>query len=129
MVIDTSAIMALLLKEPERDRIARSLAVAGGAKLSAGSWIELGAVLTRRYDDLKSELGEAMETFAIVIAPLTVEQAEIGHDAYRRFGIGSGHPARLNFGDCFAYALAKSLNEPLLFKGDDFAQTEVTPAP
>jgi ribonuclease VapC len=128
MVINTSAIMALLLKEPDRDRIARSLALAGGAKLSAGSWIELGAVLTRRHDNLKPELDEAIETFAIVIAPATVEQARIGHDAYRRFGIGSGHPARLNFGDCFAYALAKSLDEPLLFKDEDFAQTDVTPA-
>lgn len=128
MVIDTSAIMALLLNEAERDDIVRLLTATPRSKLSAGSWIELGAVLTRRADDLRPRLLTAMRLFVIVIEPVTVEQAEIGHDAYRRYGRGSGHPARLNFGDCFAYALATSLDEPLLFKGEDFAQTDVTPA-
>ena len=63
-----------------------------------------------------------------MIEPVTEAQARIAREAYRDFGRGSGHPARLNFGDCFAYALAKAMNEPLLFKGDDFTHTDLTPA-
>lgn len=128
MVIDTSAVMAMLLCEPEVDQFSALIKSARNRRLSTGSWIELGAVLTRRADDLRTELVTLMSLLNIDLEPVTVEQARIGHDAYSRFGIGSGHPARLNFGDCFAYALAKSLGEPLLFKGEDFAQTDVTPA-
>jgi ribonuclease VapC len=78
--------------------------------------------LCRRFDDFVREA-------QLVIEPVTEDQARLAREAYRDFGRGSGHPARLNFGDCFAYALAKASNEPLLFKGDDFAQTNVTPAP
>lgn len=69
-----------------------------------------------------------MAHYGIAIAPVTVDQAQIGSDAYRRYGRGSGHPANLNFGDCFAYALSRATGEPLLFKGDDFAQTDVLAA-
>lgn len=76
---------------------------------------------SRRFDDLVREAGLVIET-------VTPAQARIARDAYRDFGRGSGHPAQLNFGDCFAYALARDKNEPLLFKGTDFSRTDITPA-
>ena len=128
MIIETSALMAILLGEPEQEAFTLALRKAGDCRLSAGSWIELAAVITRRLPAWGGELDRLMQRFDIAIAPVSVVQARIGHEAYRRYGIGAGHPARLNFGDCFAYALAKESDEPLLFKGDDFARTDVTPA-
>ena len=78
-------------------------------------------LLSRRFDDLIAATG-------IIIESVTREQAEIARAAYRDFGRGGGHPAGLNFGDCFAYALAKATREPLLFKGDDFSRTDVAAA-
>ena len=78
-------------------------------------------VISRRFDDLLREAG-------IIIEPFDEIQAHVAREAYRDFGRGSGHRARLNFGDCFAYALARCRGEPLLFKGDDFSQTDIAPA-
>ena len=78
-------------------------------------------VASRRFDDL-------VKAAQLVVEPVTEAQARIAGEAYRDFGRGSGHPARLNFGDCFSYALARAMGEPLLFKGDDFAHTDITPA-
>ena len=78
-------------------------------------------VARRRFDDLLREAGISVE-------PVTEEQARLAREAYRDFGRGSGHPAKLNFGDCFAYALAKAMDEPLLFKGEDFSRTDVASA-
>jgi len=78
-------------------------------------------VASRRFDDLVREAN-------LIIEPVTEAQARIARDAYRDFGRGSGHPAKLSFGDCFAYALAKIAGEPLLFKGDDFAHTDIAAA-
>jgi ribonuclease VapC len=129
MIVDSSAIMALLLHEPERPAMTECLARSIRNQISAGSWIELGAVLTRRRNAvLFDALDQVIESLLIIVAPVSVEQALIGHAAYREYGIGTGHPASLNFGDCFAYALAKATGEPLLFKGDDFSKTDVTPA-
>lgn len=129
MIIDSSAIMALLLTEPERDTFVRVLASSNTVMLSAGGWMELSAVLTRSNRAALFPLLDAIiAEFAIKIAPTTVEQARIGHDAYRKYGIGSGDPAHLNFGDCFAYALAKDTGEPLLFKGNDFTHTDIASA-
>jgi ribonuclease VapC len=97
--------------------------------MSAANWLEAAIVIdgskspiaSRRFDEAVAEAG-------IVIEPVTLEQADIARAAYRDFGRGSGHPAQLNFGDCFAYALAKSMREPLLFKGDDFSRTDVAVA-
>jgi len=95
----------------------------GSAERTTAPRIELGIspVLSRRFDDLIREA-------QIIVEPATEAQARIAREAYRDFGNGSGHPAKLNFGDCFAYALAKVTAEPLLFKGDDFARTDIEPA-
>ena len=129
MIVDTSALMAMLLDEPEQERFTIALKTAVARRISAGSWIELSVVLTRRANPvLRAKLAMLLELIPLEIVPVTVEQAMLGEAAYRTYGQGSGHRARLNFGDCFAYALAKSAGEPLLFKGDDFAATDVMQA-
>lgn len=121
--------MAILREEPEAHRFAVAMKQAGGRRLSAGVWIELGAVTSRRGDEhLPALLSRLMTLHRISIEPVTVEQARIGHDAYRRFGKGH-HRARLNLGDCFTFALATETGEPLLFKGDDFNHTKLPLAP
>lgn len=129
MIIDTSAIMVMLLAEPEQDDFARKLGTAGVRRISAGTWIELTVVTTRRADDrLLKGLEALCATFPFEIMPTTVEQARIGAEAYRTYGAGSRHRAHLNFGDCFAYALAKATGDSLLFKGNDFIHTDIVPA-
>jgi ribonuclease VapC len=126
VIVDTSALMALLRDEPEAAALARLLRAAPRRTLSAASFVELAAVVDGRGDPVVSGTLDAwLEAWGIEIAPLTVEQARIAREAYRRFGRGSGHPARLNLGDCFAYALARDLGEPLLFRGADFALTDI----
>jgi len=126
VIVDSSALIAIVIGEPEAETFAQLIIANRPARISGGTWIELAAVITRGHPHRYPLLLDLIQQAGLVIEPVSAEQAQIGHNAYRRFGIGSGHPARLNFGDCFAYALAKSLNEPLLFKGDDFAQTDVT---
>jgi ribonuclease VapC len=129
VIIDTSAIIALLKEEPEAEEMVDQLSSAATLSMSAASYVECGvvldargdAVLSRRFDELLDDLG-------VVIAPVSQQQARIARAAYRDFGKGSGHPAGLNFGDVFAYALAIEAGEPLLFKGDDFGHTDVRPA-
>lgn len=129
MIVDTSAIMAILLDEPDQAEIALKLRSDFIRRISAGNWIELTVVVTRRADPiLRAKLDALLALAPIEIAPVTAEQAKLGEQAYREYGQGSGHPARLNFGDCFAYALARATGEPLLYKGDDFAQTDVLAA-
>lgn len=129
MIVDSSALIAILRNESDARSYAEAIANATIRRLSAVNYVETAAVIdgtkdpvaSRRFDDL---VGEA----ELVIEAVTAVQARIARDAYRDFGKGSGHPARLNFGDCFAYALAKEKNEPLLFKGADFSRTDVIPA-
>jgi len=128
VIIDTSAIMAIALDEPERQGFIGAIADAQACRMSAGTWIELNVVITRRYPDKAMVIEAILRNAGIVIEPVTVEQAELGREAYRLFGQGTGHRARLNFGDCFAYALARATGEPLLFKGDDFIHTDVIAA-
>lgn len=125
MIIDSSVIVAIALREAERPMFEERMADAPVGRISAGTWIELSAVAVRRRIMRPDWLAEVPDTHTIIIEPVTVEQAHIGQEAYRRYGIGSGHKARLNFGDCFSYALAKATGEPLLFKGDDFIHTDV----
>jgi ribonuclease VapC len=129
MIVDTSALIAILRAEPDAATMARALVDADAARLSAANFVEAAAVIdagrdpiaSRRYDDLLREAG-------IILEPVTEVQARLARQAYRDFGKGSGHPAQLNFGDCFAYALAKDANEPLLYKGTDFAATDIASA-
>ena len=128
MIVDSSVIVSFLRREPEWPAFARTLAKAETRLLSAGTWIELGAVTSREADDEVSlKLSHLMNRLRIDVVPVTTEQASIGHQAYRRFGKGH-HKACLNFGDCFSYALAKETGFPLLFKGNDFIHTDVIPA-
>ncbi len=128
MVIDTSAIVAIFQNEPEARRFLELIEADAIRLMSAASYVEAAIIIEDRfgYDgirDLKLFLTEG----GIDIEPVTFDQAETAREAYRKYGRGN-HPAGLNYGDCFAYALAKTTGEPLLFKGNDFAQTEIDPA-
>ncbi|HMN73156.1 MAG TPA: type II toxin-antitoxin system VapC family toxin [Rhodoblastus sp.] len=126
MIVDTSALVAILRNEPEAEAFAEVLRGAEARRISAAAYVEVAAVVDRPHDPIASRrLDQLLERIEAIIEPVTAEQARLAREAYRDFGRGSGHPARLNFGDCFAYALAKALNEPLLFKGADFAHTDV----
>jgi ribonuclease VapC len=128
MIIDTSALIALLRGEPDAPRFADALATRAEPKrLSAANYLEAAIVIDGSRDPVASRrLDEVIAKANISIESVTAEHAQIARAAYRDFGKGSGHPAGLNYGDCFAYALAKATGERLLFKGNDFAQTDVT---
>lgn len=128
MIVDTSAILAIALEEPERDVLLRKIWEARERQISAGTWMELASVVTRRHPDKARLVETLVRSLRLTVADVTVEQARLGQDAYRAYGRGTGHPARLNFGDCFAYALARVTGYPLLFKGDDFVHTDITAA-
>ena len=128
MIVDTSAIIAVLRNEPEAIEIGEAMERSPICRISAVTYVEAGVltdsnrnpVLSRRLDDLLRNVG-------MIIEAVTPQQAQIARQAYRDFGKGR-HKAGLNFGDCFAYALAKDLDEPLLFKGTDFKHTDIEPA-
>ena len=129
MIIDTSALIAILRGEPEGEACARAIESASHRRLSAANFVEAAAVVDANRDPVLSRrFDELLRDAQVLIAPVTEKQARLAREAYRDFGKGSGHPANLNFGDCFAYALAKDLNEPLLFKGDDFVHSDVESA-
>jgi ribonuclease VapC len=129
MIVDSSALLAILRAEPEASDCAKAVESVTSRRVSAANFLETAIVIdgsrdpiaSRRFDDLL-RVGE------FSIKPVTEEQARIAREAYRDFGKGSGHPAQLNFGDCFAYGLAKVTGEPLLFKGNDFSRTDIAPA-
>ena len=129
MIVDTSALIAILRDERDAMAFAKAIADAPIRRISAASYVETAAVIDASRDPIASrQFDDLLREARLVIEPVTEAQARIAREAYRDFGRGSGHPANLNFGDCFAYALAKARNEPLLFKGDDFAHTDLTPA-
>ena len=129
IAVDTSALLAILLGEPERAQCQAALDAADQAVMSAGSLIEARIVARGKGGDPMVALLDALiEQAGIAIMPVNEEQAKIAHAGFIQYGKGNGHPAQLNFGDLFAYALAKSNNAPLLFKGDDFAATDVAAA-
>jgi ribonuclease VapC len=126
VIVDTSAIIAILRQEPDARRIAEAIEAAPVRRMSAATYVEVGAVIDGARDPVASRsVDELIAVAGITLEPVTSEQARIAREAYRDFGRGSGHPAGLDFGDCFAYALAKAMGEPLLFKGDDFSRTDV----
>src|SRR6516164_8557814 len=129
MIVDASALIAILRGEPEARVCAEAIENAAVRRISAVNFLEAAVVIdgsrdpvaTRRFDDL-------VKAAELVTEPVTEVQVRIAREAYRDFGKGSGHPAGLNLGDCFAYALAKVTGETILFKGDDFTHTDLTPA-
>jgi ribonuclease VapC len=129
VIVDSSALVAILRQEADAANYADAIDNADGCRISAATFLETAVVvdgsrdpiLSRRLDDLMTEA-------AITIEAVTEAQAHIARQAYRDYGRGSGHPAQLNFGDCFAYALARATGETLLFKGDDFRHTDIAPA-
>ncbi len=126
MIVDASAIVSVLRKEHDAERFLQAIFAADICRLSAATYLETAIVVDSLRDAVASRrLDEFIEEAEIIIEPVTVEQARIARAAYRDFGRGSGHRARLNFGDCFAYALAKTTGEGLLFKGTDFGATDV----
>ena len=127
IVVDSSALLALILDEEDADRFADALVGSAEAVMSVANLVEASIVLARRGEHADSLLDETLHQLGIRPVDITVEQGQLAREAHRHFGRGR-HPARLNFGDCFAYALAKSLDAPLLFKGGDFAQTDVKAA-
>jgi ribonuclease VapC len=128
MVVDASALTAVFFMEPDAPRFLDALQGASYACISAANFLEIAIVINNadgpeQMLDLDLFLTEA----GVEIVPVTAAQARLAREAYRRFGKGN-HPAKLNFGDCFAYALAKERDLPLLFKGDDFTHTDLRPA-
>ena len=121
MIIDSSAIVAIVRGEPEAESFLAALKADSDAMMSAGNYLETGIVIDSDRDAaLSAGLDPLLDKMGIQVVPVTPEHARIARQAYRDFGKGSGHKAQLNFGDCFAYALAMERGEALLYKGDDF---------
>lgn len=129
MIVDTSAIVAILKGEDDAARYAQAIAAADQRRISAASYLECGVVVDAQRDPIVSRgLDDLLREAEVVIEPVTERQARLARQAYADFGKGSGHPAALNFGDCLTYALALDLREPLLWKGEDFGHTGIRPA-
>jgi len=128
MVIDTSALLAILCDEPERDAFIALLAGAEDGLISAGTLLEASIVMQARTgDDGVADLDELLAAAAVRCVAVDQTQAHLAREAFARYGKGRA-PSGLNFGDCFAYALAEATDRPLLFKGEDFPRTDVRPA-
>jgi ribonuclease VapC len=129
VIVDTSAIVAIVLNEPRCTQLGELLADATAPKMSAATAVEVSAVLTRRLrPEDQRRVERLLDAWEIELVPFDAVQADIASRAYRDFGRGSGHPAALTLGDCYSYALAHVTGEPLLFVGDDFAHTDITAA-
>lgn len=128
-VVDSSAFVAVLRSEPDADRFVLALEQLDPLFMSAGTLLEVGTVvLHKRGTERIADMFELVATAQIGIVPVSEEQARAAIDAYGRFGKCTRHPAQLNYGDCFSYALAKTSDLPLLYKGDDFAKTDIRSA-
>ena len=125
MILDTSAIVAILFREPEAALFAGLIHSADRCLISSGSYLELSIVMERQTEPgAERQRDIFFRRAGIIVAPFTVEQADIARQAFHDYGKGR-HPAGLNYGDCFSYALAKFTGEPLLFKGEDFRKTDL----
>jgi ribonuclease VapC len=126
VIVDSSALLAIVLDESQGAACLRALIESPANRMSAATFLEAAIVVDRLPDpDDRAKFDRLIDRLNIVVEPLTAPQATIARAAYSRFGKGSGHPARLNFGDCFASALAKAYDEPLLFVGQDFVHTDI----
>jgi ribonuclease VapC len=131
MIIDTSAVVSIIKVEAGFERLLSVLSAAPSVRMAAANYVEAGMVLATKADDpafALAALDRFIQKTGVQIAPLDEAQARVALDARIRFGKGFGHPARLNYGDSFAYALAKISGEPLLFVGEDFSKTDIEPA-
>jgi len=127
VIVDSSALLAIVLREADRERYVDAI-LAASARMSIANWLEATMVVDRKGSQVAiSRFEDFIRDAQIELVPVSMSQAGMARSAWRIFGRGV-HPAKLNFGDCFAYALAKETREPLLFKGRDFAQTDVEPA-
>lgn len=128
MVVDSSAVVAILEEEPDGPALLRRLVEAGTRRISAATLLEAAIVLEAKSGEIA---GDQLDLFlargGIAVEDVTADQIRIARKAWRKFGKGSEHPAGLNYGDCFSYALAKAFGEELLFKGGDFGETDVNP--
>jgi len=129
VIVDSSALMAIVLDEPDADALLRALSQAQVRKISVATWVEVHLVVESlgQHPAVASRFEDLMLRLKLDIVAVDVNMAWIARKANLTYGKGH-HPARLNFGDCFSYALAKRDNEPLLFKGNDFSQTDIVPA-
>ena len=128
MIVDSSALIAILAKEPERRQFIEAIVNSERVSIGAPTMLETSIALRRFEPGLLGSLERFSAEARIRIVAFGAEHLAAAQEAYRRFGRASGHPARLNFGDCISYAIATVADEPLLFKGDDFIHTDVTPA-
>lgn len=129
MIVDASALITILRNEPEAPTYAKTIESANTCSISAINFVEAAIVIDGSRDPIASRrFDELCKEAKLIIEPVTEKQAYIAREAYKDFGKGNKHPAKLNFGDCFAYALAKDKGETLLFKGTDFAETDIIPA-
>ncbi len=128
MIVDSSALLAVILNEDDEPRFAAAMIDAPSLHMSAANWVETAIVVDAHKNPMAQvRFEDLIGALRLEIEPVTVEDAHRSRAAYSDYGRGH-HRARLNFGDCFAYALAKRRGEPLLFKGNDFAQTDIEPA-
>ena len=125
IVSDTSALMALVMDEPEAPDIRHAIDEAGQTLISAATLVEFYIVAMGKGDDVYARAQALIRELPIAVVPFDTEQAEIARRAYEQYGKGRGHPAQLNFGDTFSYALASSRGLPLLYKGGDFGRTDI----
>jgi ribonuclease VapC len=129
VIVDSSAIVAVVRDEPDARAIADTMTAAPRLAMSAATYLEVLIVIESRRDPVAVRVVDTiLDRFAIELVPFTAEHAQIARAAHRDFGRASGHPARLNFGDCISYALAKATGDSLLFKGDDFGHTDIRSA-
>lgn len=129
MIVDTSALVAIVRGEPEANQCMALMRRASARRISAGNMLEAYMVIDGAgIPDLSEELDADIVDLQLIVEPVTVEHIRLAREAFRQYGKGRGHRARLNYGDCFAYALARERDEPLLFVGNDFAQTDIKQA-
>lgn len=128
MIVDSSALLAIILNEPDEPRFIAAMVDAPVLRMSVANWVEAAMVVdSRKSPRARVRFEDLIEELRIKLVPVSVAEAYRCRVAHSDYGRGN-HPARLNYGDCFAYALAKETREPLLFKGTDFAQTDIEPA-
>jgi ribonuclease VapC len=125
VIVDSSALLAILLSEPERRAFAATIIADAAPRMSAASYVEVALKVDRAFGAVDPQLDATLADLGIILDPVTPGHARIARDAFNRFGRA---PARLNFGDCLVYALARTSGAPLLFKGNDFIHTDIVPA-